>query len=177
MILKDWLPVITLILGSLLTIGGGLISEVYRHRWASLEENKRSQVQRDLEVKVFQRDNILQLQEAGLELLHYTNMCFEEKWTTTPWIGAVDLSLDRQAHPIQLETDGIRQRARLQVDKLVSRVGDDELRRAVYELVGLSREVLSKEHFQDAIEAIDHMQNRFEEVNRDKVGPALRRLL
>jgi hypothetical protein len=80
MTLRDWLPVITLILGSALTISGALLSERFRAKASAAQADREREIQDTLARTTFQRDIILQLQDAGQHLIELTVKCFNEKW-------------------------------------------------------------------------------------------------
>jgi hypothetical protein len=112
MTLRDWFPVITLLLGSALTLVGGLLSEHYRNAFVV----RRQELERKLVRITFQRDTLLQLQDAGRDLIEITTTLVQEKWPEE------DRKLRRinfaGPKPVSLEADRARRRARLEIEKL-----------------------------------------------------------
>jgi hypothetical protein len=174
--LKDWFPVITLLLGSALTVIGGLLSEAYRNRWALRNAQQERDIQRRFDRIAFQRDTLLQLQDAGLDLIDTTTSCLLQKWPPPQQEGVASTSQPRP-HSVSSEANHARRKARLQIEKLLPRVENDELRQRVQELTDLSRQVIVLEHYELARKALDDMQARFAHANQNLLGPLFRDLL
>ena len=173
MTLRDWFPVITLVLGSILTIIGGLLSERYRTRASLSQAREERKVQEDLARRTFERDNVIQLQDAGRDLMELTIQCFREKWLDEPR-PAADPD-QRQPQDVKEETELARNTARIRVNTLVSRLEDEEDRRDVYKLLDLSHELLEYDDFKIAWVKRIEMQNRFSEANERILGRILRK--
>lgn len=173
---RDWFPVITLALGSILTVVGGLLLEAYRNRWVARKADEDRAIQRIAERAAFQLDTLLQLQEAGKDLLDATGGCFEEKWLHFMYPPAAN-SDGPKVQFVNAEAERARRKARLQVDILISRVEHDELRERAEKLTDLSGKVVRHEHYDNARQELEDMRAQFAKVNRHQLGPLLRSLL
>ena len=111
MTLRDSFTVITLVLGSALTIIGGLISERYRTKASLAQAKQEREIQENLARTTFQRDNVLQLQDAGQDLIKLTLQCFKEKWSDDPQLTA-DPG-ERQPQPVSEKAELERRMAKL----------------------------------------------------------------
>jgi hypothetical protein len=172
MTLRDWFPVITLVLGSALTIIGGLISERYRTK-ASLGQAKlEREIQSNLAQAIFQRDNVLQLQDAGLDLIKLTLECYNEKWIDDRRPTAD--SGQRQPRLVSSKAELERRMARNRADKLISRLENQQDREELYKLLELSREVIGCDDFEIAEAKQREMLEGFSEANEKTLGPILR---
>jgi hypothetical protein len=172
---RDVLPVITLILGSVLTVLGGLFAETHRNKWAREKEREDRAVERRLETTAFQRDTLLQLQDAGQDLLDSTFECFVERWNKIEEPAEAEV-VPSMAHPVAAETDRRRRSARLQTEKLLVRVEDDRLRELGQRLTQLSADIISMGNYTDARPALTELQEGFREAN-SILGKHLRSLL
>jgi hypothetical protein len=171
MTLRDWFPVITLVLGSALTIIGGLISEHYRTKASLAQAKLEREIQDNLARTTFQRDNVLQLQDAGQDLIKLTLQCFKEKWPDDPRpIADPD---QRQPQPVSEKAGLERRMARIQANKLTSRLQDQQARTTIYELLDLSYEVIECDDFEIAQTKLLKMQYSLSEANDKILGPIL----
>ena len=168
---RDWFPVITLVLGSALTIIGGLISERYRTKASLAQAKLERDIQDNLVRTTFQRDNVLQLQDAGQELIQLTLQCFYEKWPDDPRPTA-DLG-QRQPRPVSEKTELERRMSRIQVNKLTSRLPDPQARAHICELLDLSYEVIDCDDFEIAQRKLLKMQYGLADANDEILGPIL----
>jgi hypothetical protein len=165
---RDRFPVVTLVLGSILTVVGGLLSEAYRNRWAARKAREDRAIQLIAERTAFQIGTLLKLQEAGKDLLDATGGCFEEKWLQFMYPPAAD-SDGPKVQFVNAEAERARRKARLQVDILISRVEHDELRERAEKLTGLSGRVIRQERYDHARQELEDMRAQFAEVNRGPV--------
>jgi hypothetical protein len=172
MTMRDWFPVITLLLGSTLTIIGGLLSERYRSKTSLAQVRQERELQQKLVHATFQRDTILQLQDAGQDLIRFTIQCFKEKWPKDPQPTADPDQ--RRPQPVSEEAELARSTTRIQVDKLISRLEYEQDRMHVSMLMGLSREVMDSDDFEVAHTKLLEMQYRLSEANETILGPILR---
>jgi hypothetical protein len=172
---RDLFPVMTLILGSVLTVAGGLFAESHRNRWAWQRAQEERNTDREIETTTFQRDTLLQLQDAGQDLLDSTFDCFIEKWNTIAEPPEAD-GLVPLAQRVDTETDHRRRSARLQVEKLLARVEDDELRELGHKLTRLTADLMKIDHYKDARPVLSELQEGFMEANQ-VLGAVLRSLL
>jgi hypothetical protein len=172
---RDVLPVITLILGSVLTVLGGLFAETHRNKWAREKEREERAIERRLEITAFQRDTLLQLQDAGQDLLDSTFECFLEKWHGIDEATEAEVA-SSMVRPVAAETDSRRRSARLQTEKLLVRVEDDRLRELGQSLTQLSADIISMGDLKDARPALTELQEGFREAN-NILGKHLRSLL
>jgi hypothetical protein len=172
MTLRDWFPVITLVLGSILTIIGGLISERSRAKASATQAIWDREIQDNLARTAFQRDNILQLQDAGQVLIKLTLECFHEKWADDP--QPIADPGQRQARPVSEKAGLERRMARIEINKLTSRLQDQQARTRVYELLNLSHQVIDCDDFEIAQAKLDNMLNMLSEANEKILGPILR---
>ena len=172
MTLRDWFPVITLVLGSALTIIGGLISERYRTKASLAQAKQEREIQENLARTTFQRDNVLQLQDAGQDLIKLTLQCFKEKWPDDPRPTADPGQ--RQPQPVSEKAELERRMARIQANKLTSRLQDQQARTHISELLDLSYEVIDRDDFEIAQAKLLEMQYRLRDANDEILGPILR---
>jgi hypothetical protein len=172
---RDLFPVVTLILGSVLTVAGGLFAESHRHRWAWQRAKEERNTDRRIETIAFERDMLLQLQDAGQDLLDSTFDCFIEKWRTIEESPEADGPIP-SAHHVATETDHRRRISRLQTEKLLARVEDDELRELGQKLTRLTADLMKINHYEDARRVLSELQTGFMEAN-DVLGAVLRSLL
>jgi hypothetical protein len=136
------------------------------------QANREREIQDILAQRTFQRDNILQLQDAGLDLIKLTLECFNEKWPDVPQ-PAADPG-QRQPRPVSQKAGLERRMARNQLNKLTSRLQDPQARTRVYELLELSREVIDCDDFEVANEQLHKMLGMFSKANEKILGPILR---
>ena len=172
MTLRDWFPVITLVLGSALTIIGGLISERSRAKASATQAIWDREIQDNLARTTFQRDTILQLQDAGQVLIKLTLECFYEKWADD--LGSNAGTGQRQPRPVSENAGLERRMARIEINKLTSRLQDQQARTHVYELLNLSHQVIECDDFEVAQAKLDNMLNMLSEANEEILGPILR---
>jgi hypothetical protein len=172
MTLQDWFPVITLVLGSTLTILGGLLSERYRTKASLSQAREEREIQQELARTTFRRENILQLQDAGQDLIKFTLQCFRERWPESPPTADPD---QRQPQDTSEEAELARSTARIQVNKLASRLENEQDRKKVYELLDLSREALDYDDYKIAHAKFFEMQYKLSEANETILGPILRK--
>ena len=98
------------------------------------------EIQDNLARTTFQRDNVLQLQDAGQDLIQFTLQCFNEKWPDNPR-PTTDPD-QRQPQPVSEKAELDRRMARVRVNKLTSRLQDQQACAGIYELLELSHEVI-----------------------------------
>lgn len=167
----SWLPVLTLILGAISTVVGGFASETYRNRLARRALREESDLRAATERVTFQKDTLLSLQAAGMNLLEATYRLHNRK-----------CELARSAHRWPQEEDveyGARQEhrvARLNAEILAARVLDDDLRTSARRVLALESTVIRSPTQEEANSRVDAMREQFEIAN-DQLGEILRRLI
>jgi hypothetical protein len=172
MTLRDWFPVITLVLGSALTIIGGLISEHYRTKASLAQAKLEREIQDNLAWTTFQRDNVLQLQDAGQDLIQFTLQCFNEKWPDKPPPPPADPG-KRHPQPVSEKVELDRIMARIRVNKLASRLQDQQGRTDINGLLELSHEVMDCDNFEIARTKLVEMRYKLRDANEEILGPIL----
>jgi hypothetical protein len=162
---EDWFPVFTLVLGSLLTIMGGAISEWYKNRWIERKEQRDRSLQ---EIKD-QRDTLLRLQASGADLLNAVDDAYDCKLEKFRSSGAWNENL------VDQDIRARRRQARILSETLRVLIRDEELRTLSGEVVSLESRVTDATSEIECTDALSVMRQRFVEAN-ERLGAIIRGL-
>lgn len=165
----EWFPVFTLVLGSCLTVIGGMLSDYYRHKWEGERDLRDRRLQASELTASRQLDFLLKLQEAGATLLKATDAAYDAK------CRALEVEGEWSEEVLDGDVREMRRSARIEAETLRVLIDDDKLRTLTAEVLSLETEVVSAPSVEEATDALGTMRVSFAEAN-EELGVAYRKL-
>jgi hypothetical protein len=172
----EWFPVVALVLGSVLTMVGGIVSAAFTHQWEIRKVREEREAAEKSRRLAFQHDNLLKLQDAGIELLEASSQWLDEKreafWRTGEWKN--DATWEAQV--IQHDTRQKPRMARVRAQAFACCVMDDALRQLLHEAIEFSGKIQDAKSNEEAWQSLSDMRHKYVAID-DSLGTFIRKSL